>query len=196
MKLLFRLFLFAILIGGGYELYYWSGPIYKSLSSLCFKTGAFESDTIKVAPKPSNSRVTTSSPRELLSTVTKIVDGDTIAIDTGAKVRYIGINSPESVDPRKLVECFGKEASKYNSNLVLNKKIRLVKDVSEKDSYGRLLRYVYLVDGTFVNEKLVRDGYAAVMTVPPNVKFSKLFAAAEREARQAESGLWSKCKRL
>jgi len=135
--------------------------------------------------------VSTSSP---LYTVTRVVDGDTIVIDTGEKVRYIGMNTPETVDPRKPVECFGKEASAYNKQLVLNKKVRLEKDVSETDKYGRLLRFVYLEDGTFVNLKLVEDGYASIMTIPPDVKLSSVFLKAEQQARDAKLGLWSACK--
>ena len=126
--------------------------------------------------------------------VKRVVDGDTIQLDSGQKVRYIGVNTPESVDPRKAVQCFGKEASKKNAELVAGKLVRLVKDVSNTDKYGRLLRYVYLEDGTFVNESLVREGYAEVMTIPPNVAKSKLFRDAAKEARAAKLGLWSACK--
>ena len=126
--------------------------------------------------------------------VTRVVDGDTIELETGQKVRYIGVNSPESVDPRRSVQCFGKEASDYNKQLVEGKKVKLVKDISEVDKYGRLLRYVYLADGTFVNLTLVRNGYARASTFPPDVHFSKLFVAAEREAREEGKGLWSECR--
>lgn len=126
--------------------------------------------------------------------VTRVIDGDTILIDGGQKVRYIGVNSPESVDPRRPVECFGKEAAAYNKKLVEGKKVFLKKDVSETDKYGRLLRYVNLTDGTFVNLKLVEDGYANVMTIPPDVKYSGMFVAAEKAARAAGKGLWSLCK--
>jgi len=89
-------------------------------------------------------------------------------------VRYLGINTPESVDPRKPVECFGKEASLKNKELVLNKKVVLEKDISEIDKYGRLLRYVY-VDGIFINLELIKQGYAQVATYPPDVKYHDLF---------------------
>lgn len=135
--------------------------------------------------------IQTSSPEYL---VTRVVDGDTIVIDTGQKVRYIGMNTPETVDPRRPVQCFGKEASAFNKQLVLNKKVRLEKDVSETDKYGRLLRFVYLEDGTFVNMELVKQGYASIMTVPPDVKYSDLFLSAQKQARDAKLGLWSACR--
>lgn len=125
--------------------------------------------------------------------VARVVDGDTIELEDGSKVRYIGVNTPESVDPRRPVGCFGKEASAYNKSLVSGKVVQLVGDVGDTDKYGRLLRYVYLEDGTFVNLKLVQDGYASVMTVPPNVKYRDVFVQAEREAREKKMGLWSKC---
>ncbi len=143
---------------------------------------------------------TVSSPKSILSPVsstsfvTRIVDGDTIQIDTGQKVRYLGMNTPETVDPRRPVQCFGKEASAYNKNLVLNKKVKLVKDVSETDKYGRLLRYVYLEDGTFVNLKLVQEGYAYSDTFPPDVAHVADFVKAQKQAREEKLGLWNKCK--
>ena len=124
--------------------------------------------------------------------VTRVVDGDTIEIETGQKVRYIGIDTPETVDPRKSVQCFGKEAASKNRELVEGKRARLEKDVSETDKYGRLLRYVYVGD-TFVNEILVKEGYAFSSTYPPDVKYQSLFQAAEKEAQQAGRGLWGTC---
>lgn len=126
--------------------------------------------------------------------VTRIIDGDTIELETGQKVRYIGVNAPESVSPTKGVECFGKAASAYNVGVVLDQYARLEKDVSETDRYKRLLRYVYLEDGTFVNLKLVEDGYAYAATFPPDVKYSAVFKTAQQEARQAGKGLWGECK--
>lgn len=161
------------------------------------KVPTLENQPIQPNVNISAPSLTTSSPSATSSSlylVTRVVDGDTIVIDTGEKVRYIGMNTPESVDPRKPVECFGKEASAKNKELVLNKKVRLEKDVSNTDKYGRLLRFVYLENGTFVNLKLVQDGYASVMTVPPNVKFSDDFLSAQKQAREAGLGLWSACK--
>ncbi|HSX57686.1 MAG TPA: thermonuclease family protein [Candidatus Saccharimonadales bacterium] len=124
--------------------------------------------------------------------VTKVVDGDTIEISGGQKVRYIGMDTPETVDPRKTVQCYGKEASAKNKELVEGKKVKLVKDVSETDRYGRLLRYVYLGDN-FINDTLVRQGFARVATFPPDVKFQKQFQEAENYARDNNLGLWSTC---
>ena len=127
-----------------------------------------------------------------LSRVIRVVDGDTIEIEGGQKVRYIGINTPESVDPRRSVQCFGKEASEENKRLVDGKMVRLESDISETDKYGRLLRYVY-VDNMFINETLVRKGFAQVSTYPPDVKYASLFAEAEQEAKNTSLGLWASC---
>lgn len=124
------------------------------------------------------------------TTVTDIVDGDTIVISSGEKVRYVGVNTPETKHPTKGVECFGKEASGKNRELVLNKEVRLEKDISDKDRYGRLLRFVYIGD-LFINDYLTRQGYAHAATFPPDVKLSKQFIAAEKEARENGRGLWA-----
>ena len=126
-------------------------------------------------------------------TISRVIDGDTIEIETGDRIRYIGMNTPEIVDPRQPVECFGKEALAYNRELVEGKKVKLVSDITDKDKYGRLLRYVYMEDGTFVNLKLVEDGYANVMTIPPNVAMAEEFRKAERSARNDSRGLRRSC---
>ena len=129
--------------------------------------------------------------------VTKVVDGDTIDLDTGQAVRLIGIDTPETVDPRRPVGCFGKEASNETKSLVSGRQVILQKDVSEKDKYDRLLRYVFLpLDNgqlLFVNDYLVREGYAKVLTYPPDVKYNEQFRQAELEARSAKKGLWGRC---
>ncbi|OGY23843.1 MAG: hypothetical protein A2172_05325 [Candidatus Woykebacteria bacterium RBG_13_40_15] len=125
----------------------------------------------------------------------KVIDGDTIEIEGGQKVRYIGIDTPETVDPNETVQCFGKEASAKNKELVDGKEVRLVKDVSETDKYGRLLRYVY-VGNTFVNDYLVRQGYAHASSYPPDVKYQSKFSEAEKEARDNNRGLWSACEEI
>lgn len=124
--------------------------------------------------------------------VTRVVDGDTIVIEGGKKVRYIGIDTPETVDPRKPVQCFGKEASARNKELVLGKRVRLEKDITDADKYGRLLRYVY-VDDEFVNLRLVEDGFAFSYTYPPDVKYQKKITKAQRQAREEKRGLWAAC---
>lgn len=123
--------------------------------------------------------------------VARVIDGDTIELEDGRKVRYIGIDAPETVDPRRGVQCFGEEASVFNSNLVSGKAVRLEKDFSETDKYGRLLRFVYLEDGTSVNELLVRDGYAFASAYPPDISKKDVFRSAEILARAEGKGLWS-----
>ncbi len=123
--------------------------------------------------------------------VTRVVDGDTIELEGGEKVRYIGIDTPETVKPGRPVECFGKEASRRNRELVEGKRVTLASDVSDRDRYGRLLRFAYLPDGTFVNELLVREGYARVASFPPDISKQDVFLAAERDARAAKRGLWA-----
>ncbi len=129
--------------------------------------------------------------------VTKVIDGDTIEIEGGEKIRYLGVDTPETKDPRKPVQCFGKEASNKNKELVEGKRVILEKDITDMDKYNRLLRFVYLSlgDGSklFVNDYLIREGYAHVLTIPPDVKFSEQFLDAQRNAREQKKGLWSSC---
>lgn len=121
--------------------------------------------------------------------VLRVIDGDTIEIEGGEKIRYIGINAPESKHPNKEVECYAKEAEEKNRDLVEGKKVELEKDISETDRYGRLLRYVYL-DGVMINELLVMEGYAQASSYPPDVKYQDRFNEAEKQARAEERGLW------
>ena len=125
----------------------------------------------------------------ILVKVTNVVDGDTIKIETGETVRYIGVDTPETVHPSKPIQCYGKEASIRNEKLVEGKTIELEKDVSETDKYGRLLRYVWL-DGTLINESLVREGFAKSSTYPPDVKYQDKFIEAQRLAQAEQKGLW------
>jgi len=103
---------------------------------------------------------------------------------------YIGVDTPETHHPMRGVEPYGMEASEANRKLVDGKTVRLEFDVQQLDKYGRTLAYVYLEDGTFVNAWLVDNGYAMVMTVPPNVKYQEIFLKLQREAREAKRGLW------
>jgi len=125
----------------------------------------------------------------MVSNVTRVVDGDTIEISSGEKVRYIGVNAPESVDPRRPIQCYGHEASAKNKELVEGKTVRLEKDISDKDKYGRLLRYVWVGD-IMINEQLVREGFAQVSTYPPDVKYKDQFIEAQRLAKEEKKGLW------
>ncbi|MDD5342057.1 MAG: thermonuclease family protein [Patescibacteria group bacterium] len=122
--------------------------------------------------------------------VSKIIDGDTIEIETGDKVRYIGIDTPET--NHKPPDCFAQVATEKNRELVEGKQVRLVKDVRDKDRYGRLLRYVYIGE-TFVNRELVALGYARAFPVPPDVAHEEEFLDLEDESRKASRGLWGAC---
>lgn len=126
----------------------------------------------------------------VFATVVSVVDGDTIKIEGGEIVRYIGVNTPETVAPNRPVECYGKEASAKNKELVQGKRVELEKDVSARDKYGRLLRFVWIGD-TMINEALVREGYAQVSTYPPDVKYQSRFVEAQRLAIAEKRGLWS-----
>ncbi len=127
--------------------------------------------------------------------VTRVVDGDTIDVEIKGKierVRYIGIDTPETVDPRKPVQCFGVEASKKNKELVEGKMVRLEKDITDRDRYKRLLRYIWLGD-TLINQMLVEQGFAASYSYPPDIKYQDKFVVAEKKAREDKLGLWTAC---
>lgn len=133
-----------------------------------------------------------------LAEVVRVVDGDTIVVEiAGAqeRVRLIGIDTPESVDPRSPVDCFGPEASAAAKELLPEgTSVRLVRDVEARDRYDRLLAYVYRVDdGTFVNLALAERGFAEVATFPPNVAYTEDFVAAVAAARDQSLGLWGSC---
>ncbi len=134
-------------------------------------------------------------PRALDARVTRVVDGDTVEarVDGATEdVRYIGVDTPESVKPDTPVECYALEASHFNERLVEGEAVRLEFDAERRDPYGRLLAYVYLGD-RFVNAELVRRGYATTLTIPPNDRFADLFDRLEREASAAGRGLWGAC---
>lgn len=128
--------------------------------------------------------------------ISKIVDGDTIAIVQEGKsvtLRLIGINTPETVDPRRPVECFGKEASAETQRLLIGNQVYLETDATQDtyDKYQRLLAYVFLPDGTNVNKKLVAEGFAYEYTYDKAYRYQKEFKAAETNARTHNLGLWS-----
>jgi micrococcal nuclease len=124
--------------------------------------------------------------------VARVVDGDTFVIDDGRKVRMIGINTPESVDPRRPVEYYGKEASRYAQSLIEGKDVYLLEGTTPKDRYGRLLAWVWLPDGTFVNGDMIYQGYAQVYTFADNPEYAEFLLTLQREAREAGRGLWGK----
>lgn len=121
--------------------------------------------------------------------VTAVYDGDTVLVSFASsteRVRYLGVDTPEAGD------CYADEATRRNEELVLGKEVVLEADVSERDRYGRLLRYVSAA-GVPVGETLVREGYGRVIAIPPNTSRYGRFKEAEREARAYERGLWAAC---
>lgn len=134
-------------------------------------------------------------PVGLDTTVSRVVDGDTLVVEGGHRIRLIGIDTPEVHDPRRPVECFGREAAAFLGDLLpRGTGIRLVGDVEARDVYDRTLAYAYrLPDGLFVNADLVRQGYARTLTIPPNVAHTDEFLALAQQAREAGRGLWSAC---
>jgi len=127
------------------------------------------------------------------ATVSRVIDGDTIELSDGRKIRYIGVDTPETQHPVKGQECFGEEAKKFNQKLVAGKRVKLEQDVSDTDRYGRILRYVWLGE-EMVNEVLVKQGYAYAASYPPDVKYQDKFRTAQDEARQTNAGLWGACE--
>ena len=136
--------------------------------------------------------------------VKRAVDGDTLELQSGERVRLIGIDTPEMHESEKLyrdsqrteqdirtIKELGRRAYEFTRSLVEGKRVSLEFDVEKHDKYGRLLAYVYLKDGTFVNARVVEEGYASLMTIPPNVKYADLFLKLYRESRQNKRGLWN-----
>ena len=128
--------------------------------------------------------------------VVRAVDGDTIEVRLGGRledVRYIGVDTPETVKPGTPVQCFGHRASDFDAALVEHRRVRLVFGVERRDVYGRLLAYVYL-GHRFVNATLVRRGFARTLTIPPNTRHAALFRGLELRAARAGRGLWGTCE--
>ena len=131
--------------------------------------------------------------------VVRVVDGDTIVVSLGGRdedVRYIGVDTPETVKPDTPVQCFGPQASAENHRLVDGRTVKLVFDAERRDVYGRLLAYVYVVGGgpkRFVNAALVRGGYARTLTIAPNTAHAGEFDRLEALAGRAGRGLWEHC---
>ena len=136
--------------------------------------------------------------------VTRVVDGDTLRLETGERVRLIGIDTPEMHESDKLyrdsrrtgqdirtIQGLGRRAYEFTKKLVEGKRVSLEFDVEKQDKYGRLLAYVYLKkEGTFVNAEIIKQGYASLMTIPPNVKYVDLFFNLYQDARKNQRGLW------
>ena len=155
---------------------------------------------LKAAPHPKQSP---GNPDQAVYYVERVVDGDTLKLSGGERVRLIGVDTPEVHYSDKLlrdakrqnkdirvIQELGRKASEFTKKLCGGKKVRLEFDVEKRDKYGRLLAYVYLEDGTFVNAKIMEEGYGQVMTIPPNVKYAGLFLQLQRQARDGRKGLW------
>lgn len=127
--------------------------------------------------------------------VVRAIDGDTIEVRVEGRlevVRYIGIDTPETVKPDTPVQCYGERASHFDSRLVTHRRVRIVPGVEQRDIYGRLLAYVYLGE-LFVNAELVRRGFARTLTIPPNNRFAERFERLQRTAARTGRGLWGTC---
>lgn len=121
--------------------------------------------------------------------VVRVVDGDTVVLESVGTVRLIGIDTPETVDPRKPVEHFGREASEHLRQMLAGQSVRLEFDQTRRDRYGRTLAYLHLRDGSFVNREMVLQGYAFAYVKYP-FRYMEDFVTAERSAREAKRGLW------
>lgn len=128
--------------------------------------------------------------------VSRVIDGDTIEVNVSGRiytVRYIGIDSPETVNPRTPIQCFGPEASQKNTELVAGKTVYLERDIIDTDRYGRLLRYVWLENQVLVNETLVIEGFAKADAHPDYTKHTERLSAAQDQARKLRNGMWGQC---
>lgn len=166
------------------------------LSTATFISYNYESKQIlTISPTPTIGQVKSAIIEDVEKTflVTRIIDGDTFEIETKQKVRLIGIDTPElNTANKKPIDCFAKEAKEKLSNLILDKQVTLIKDISDTDRYGRLLRYVYVED-LFINKILVQEGFAYAVTYPPDVKYKNIFINAQKSASVNSRGLWSTC---
>ncbi|MFH1790352.1 MAG: thermonuclease family protein [bacterium] len=123
-------------------------------------------------------------------TVKYVIDGDTIQLTDGRTVRYIGIDAPETQKKTQTGQCFADESTNANKKLVNGAQIRMAKDISNKDKYGRLLRYVY-VDNIFVNQYLVENGFAIAKAYLPDVYYKQEFKSAQEKSKTEKKGLWA-----
>ncbi len=165
------------------------------ITLLCALFAVYTIQHEQVAPHTQVSAVNQSDLEDMYM-VSRVVDGDTIEVTKNAvkeKVRLIGINTPETVDPRKKVECFGKEASAYAQEILSGKQVKLVTDDTQTkyDKYGRLLAYVYREDGLFVNQHMIAEGYAYEYTYKVPYLFQKEFKEAQLKAQTEKKGLWA-----
>jgi len=153
-------------------------------------------DIVSNGQNDENTTETTSEPESEVISVVKVVDGDTITVSINGKnetIRIIGINTPETVDPRKPVECFGQEASTKARELLDGQSVRLEIDASqgETDKYDRLLRYVFLSDGSDFGKLMISEGYAYEYTYQTPYQYQAAYKTAQSEAQSAKRGLWA-----
>lgn len=138
------------------------------------------------------------SPATIPTIVVSVADGDTATfLINGVEetTRFIGVDTPETVHPEKPVQCYGPEASAFTKEMLpIGSTVYLELGEEERDRYGRLLAYIYLPDGTMLNQQLITEGYGTALTIPPNDRYAPLFTTAEAEAKANERGLWSACK--
>ncbi len=119
-----------------------------------------------------------------------VIDGDTFELETGERIRLIGVDTPEYQPWKNRIHFYGKEASAFSKNILNGKKVLLESDVEEKDRYGRTLAYVYLENGLFVNQTLVENGFARAKYYAPNGRYRKLFKETEQNAKKLKKGMW------
>lgn len=151
-----------------------------ALALLAWAVREFAPDWFRPAPQPEGD----------WRTVVRVVDGDTLLLDGNERVRLIGVDTPETVDRRRPVEYYGKEASAFLRRMAEGKRVRLAYDQQRKDGYGRTLAYVHLADGTLLNGEIIRQGYGHAYTRYP-FRYADEFRAYEREAREQRRGLWA-----
>lgn len=157
--------------------------------------GATAAETVSESPATTSEQTVSDESNEELYAVTKVIDGDTIAISKDGKtetVRLIGIDTPETVDTRVEVQCFGKESSDKLKSLLSGKKVSLEIDdrEGERDKYKRMLAYVFRDDGLFINKYMIEEGYAYEYTYDTDYKYQNAFMSAEASAKAGQNGLW------
>lgn len=165
----------------------------KFLTVLVFLLFSCQHDSAKVSAQQQDERF---AKENTYYAISKFVDGDTFWITDGEgrveKIRFIGIDAPEPRNyGKKKEQPFGKETSEFVKNYLKGKKVRLEFDVQKYDQYQRTLAYIWLEDGTLLNDYIVRNGFAVVSTYPPNVKYQNRFVKSERYAREKKLGMWA-----
>lgn len=158
--------------------------VYKTLPQFRFQRSPTISNTITITNSPTNDIVQ--------ETVTFVYDGDTVQISDGTHVRLIGIDAPEIAHDTSVPQCFATESAKLLKELILGQKISIGGDKQKQDVYGRMLAYVW-ADDVFINDFMVRQGYAKAMPIKPDVMYASQLRQAENEAKKAGRGLWHQC---